>query len=488
MQAGVVGSGRSIYVASVFIMNIGLARMLGIEGFGAFQQVFMFSAIFMMFTLGLPETMFYFLPRLTDKERPRFLGQTIMMMGITGIVVGMILWYGAPSFARVQNNQDIVTGLRLFGIYGAFLIASSFADPLFIIFKKVGYLFSITVGHGLFFVGITVWNYVAQPPLDSLFMAMAVFGAVKWILSLVMVLSMKPVTGPVWFRQGRSMVLLQLTFALPLALTAAIEIISRWMDKFVVSVMFGPETLGVFYVGAIELPFVGVLVSSVYSVVAPVLNTHHHKGDTEAFTRMVINTLKFISKFIWPVFAYLVVFADHLVPLVFSGAYDASVPPFRIYLLLMPLRIASYGVIVVALGRPRVIFWSALAALVMNAVLNIVLALQIGYTGPAVATVVSSYFHVFLLVYIIMHELHIGIDELLPVTHFLAVGVTCGLAVLIAYGLTWAIEGDLSTVVSSALIFTGAYLFLGFKAGFIRLAELKSLIRRRGGGASDDSA
>ena len=98
-NVGVIGSGRSLYVASLFVLNIGLARSLGADGFGAFQQVFMLSVLFMIFCLGIPETMYFFHPRLSDEEKPAFLGQTLFLLAAAGIFVALFLWFGAPLLA-----------------------------------------------------------------------------------------------------------------------------------------------------------------------------------------------------------------------------------------------------------------------------------------------------------------------------------------------------------------------------------------------------
>ncbi|MCD6308907.1 MAG: oligosaccharide flippase family protein, partial [Candidatus Latescibacteria bacterium] len=288
--------------------------------------------------------------------------------------------------------------------------------------------------------------------------------------------------GGIRFIHGKNTLLLQVSFSLPIMMTSAIDIISRWLDKYVVSFYFGAEALGVFFVGAMEIPFVAVIVSSIFSVVSPVLNSLHHKEDYAGFTRLTANTMKFTSKIIWPIFVYFFVFADHLIPLVFRSGFERAVLPFRIYLLMMPLRIASYGVIVLALGQSRIIFWSALAALLANFVLNILLVIHIGFIGPAIATVVSTYFHVYMLVIVIRRELGVRLRDIIPVSYFLSVAITCGLAVTIAYGFTVATSDDLVTVALSFTIFTGAYVFLGSKAGIIRLAEFFELL---GGGVSD---
>lgn len=483
-RIGVVGSGRSFYVLSLFILNIGFARAMGAAEFGSFQQVFMFGALFTVLTLGIPETMYFFLPRLTAEERPGFLGRTLLFLAGSGAALFLVFLFSAPFLAGLQGNGAIVTSLRLFGAYGGFMVATAFADPIFIIFQRVRYLFVLSVIHGLFFFAITIWKYVWTPGTDALFASMAVFSGLKFALALLFIAKMKPLTGPINFFGGRRMLLLQLSFSIPVALSTTVDIISTWLDKFVVSFYLGKDALGVFYVGAMEIPFISVLLTSVYGVVSPVLSSHHHRGDMAGFADLVRKTIHFTAKFIWPLWVYLVVFADRVIPALFGEGYDASVQPFRIYLMMMPLRIALYGAIAIALGRPRVVLWSAAGALLLNAVLNVILVTRMGLAGPAIATVVSSYIHVGILLGVIMAETRTGIAGLVPFRGLFEIGVTAGIAALTSYAATVAgmTGGDLETVAITFAIFAGLYLFLGKQAGFIRFIRPGDILKGNYGG------
>jgi len=476
-NVGVIGSGRSIYVASLFILNIGLARSLGTEGYGSFQQVFIFSVFFMIFALGIPETMYFFLPRLKDEEQPEFISQTIFLLTISGIFVALLLWFGAPVFAKIQKNPSLEQSLKIFGIYGAFIIASSFSDPVFIIFNRVKYLFILSALHGLLFIVLTVCQYIMKFSIPMLFFAMCFFGLFKLILALIFLTKIRSETGKIHFLHVKHKVLLQLSFALPIALTSAIDIISRWLDKFVISFFLGAEPLGIFSVGAIEIPFISVFVASVYSVISPVLNSLHHKKDYDGFIKLITKTLKFTAKIVWPICAYLFIFADHLIPLVFTNSFEGSVEPFRIYLLLMPLRIFLFGVIIIALGQPRAVFWAALGSLIVNIFLNIFLVIKIGFLGPAIATVVSTYLQVGWLITVILLNLKVKIHELIPFRTLFDIGLISLLSVMIAFILTRAFENDLKVVFTSLTIFLGSYIFLGSQAGLFRILSIANLMK-----------
>ncbi len=243
------------------------------------------------------------------------------------------------------------------------------------------------------------------------------------------------------------------------------------------SIFFGPEVLGYFYVGAIEIPLIGVLLSSVYSIASPVLNKLHHEDNITEFAAFVNKTLKFTSKIIWPLFVYLMVFADHIIPLVFKSEYEASVAPFRIYLIMMPVRIALYGVIVLALGKPQIVFFGAFGTMVLNLVLNLVLVHRIGYLGPAIATVITTYLHVIFLGTFIILNTRVSVRELIPFRDFSYIGLSCILAAIISFLLTRMTHNDLSVVISSLIIFFGAYIFIGIKAGFLNFPSLIDIAR-----------
>jgi O-antigen/teichoic acid export membrane protein len=75
----------------------------------------------------------------------------------------------------------------------------------------------------------------------------------------------------------------------------------------------------------------------------------------------------------------------------FSEAYRESAGPFRIYLLLLPLRSATYTPILLALGRSRLVAIGAFADVVLNLVISILLIPRFSYLGPAIGTVVTTY-------------------------------------------------------------------------------------------------
>jgi O-antigen/teichoic acid export membrane protein len=466
-QVGIVGSGRTLYVGSVFILNIGLARLMGPEGFGAFGQVFMFSAFFLIMTLGVPETLYYFMPRLTGADRARMLGGTVLLLGVIGIAVAVVFYLFAPHFARMQHNPGIAPDIRMFGLYGACIVAASFADPVFIVLDRVRYLFALSAAHGGFFLFLTGWYWLERPAAVSLFGAMAVFGAAKLVFALILLVRTLPDVG-IALPRSMSVILIQMSMALPLALSSTIDIMSRWLDKFVVSFFFGTESFGLFYAGAIEIPFVTVLVASIYNVMSPRLNALHHEGNIDGFTATVRNTIAVTAAFIWPFWLYMMLFADRLIVLVFGAEFLPAAIPFRVYLVMMPLRIVAFGALMIAVERPRGVFIGAAVALAVNAFLNVVLAKMMGFVGPAVATVIATYLHVVIMTVFLVRALGIKVRDLVPWRMFGLITFSMLLAGIAAAMIGSRIPEVGPGVVWSGLAFCMIYLFVGRRIGIIR--------------------
>ena len=82
--------------------------------------------------------------------------------------------------------------------------------------------------------------------------------------------------------------------------------------------------------------------------------------------------------------------ASAAVHLLYGASYAESAVMFRIYLFLVPLRVATYGLITQAIGRTRINLTASFVFLGSNAILVLALVGPLGLPGPAVATVAAT--------------------------------------------------------------------------------------------------
>jgi O-antigen/teichoic acid export membrane protein len=83
--------------------------------------------------------------------------------------------------------------------------------------------------------------------------------------------------------------------------------------------------------------------------------------------------------------------APDLLVVVFGQTYLESTPIFRVYLLMLPIRIVYFSIIYQAYGKSMLILGRSLLALFLNVILSVPLALWIGPIGAALSTVIISW-------------------------------------------------------------------------------------------------
>jgi O-antigen/teichoic acid export membrane protein len=93
----------------------------------------------------------------------------------------------------------------------------------------------------------------------------------------------------------------------------------------------------------------------------------------------------FICFFVAACFA----FAPQIMTILYSEKYLPGVQVFRIYSLVLLLRVTYFGMVLNSTGKTKLIFWSSVLSLGLNVALNYLLYLLLGFIGPAVATLLS---------------------------------------------------------------------------------------------------
>jgi O-antigen/teichoic acid export membrane protein len=181
-----------------------------------------------------------------------------------------------------------------------------------------------------------------------------------------------------------------------------------------VSSFYQPAEFAIYAVGAVEIPVVTVIGSAVSSVLIPRFSSHFVAGEGAQIAPIWRESIRKTALLVMPIFAFLMVFAEPFIVLFYGANYAESVGIFRVYLLLLPLRVASYGMVLQAIGRTRPILRGSLYYLLGNAGLNLALVGPLGLVGPAWATVIATFLLAGYLLVHVSRELAAPITTLLP--------------------------------------------------------------------------
>ncbi len=367
-----------------------LSRIRTLEEYGTYSQILMsVSLVSTLFLLGLPGSINYFLARAEEREEKRnFLNQYYTLNLLLSLLVGVVLFFGIPALEWYYNNPAI-------GQYGFFLLLYPFAsltmssiENVLVVYERTHILICYRFLNSLAlllavlaadWIGLSFWQY------------MMLFLIVELIFALWVYLLIGKLAGGFALHLNFGYLRSILVFSLPLGLATAVGTLSKELDKMVISALFTTEEYAVFANAAKELPLT-VLAASTTAVIMPklaVLLKREKKEQAASLWKecMVLN----FAILALPVFG-LITYAPEAMTLLYSEKYLPGVLVFRIYAFLELLRCTYWGLFLNATGNTKAIFKNSVFCLGLNVVLNLLFYKIFGFCGPALATVVVSYY------------------------------------------------------------------------------------------------
>jgi O-antigen/teichoic acid export membrane protein len=188
----------------------------------------------------------------------------------------------------------------------------------------------------------------------------------------------------------------QMQYALPLAAGGLAGIVSKQLDKWVVMYFFTSEQFGTYSLGAIQIPIVFFITSSLTHAMMPSLVQMYDSGQAKGALSLWHKGIRKSALILFPAYIYLLILSFDIIIFLFGKEYLDAVGPFIVYLTLLPMRIAVYGTLLRAAGNTFPVFVAAFLGVIVNIVLSIGLVLSfkgtyIAFIAPAIATIIAVF-------------------------------------------------------------------------------------------------
>lgn len=476
-QAAALASGSLATQASALVLLIALTRLVSKEELGAYQQLgLIYGIVSPLLVAGIPAALLYFVPRTDDaSQRKAWVGQAYVVLSALGMVssLAVVLW--REPLASALGNPDLSGALLRYSAYPFLAFVSAVMPTALVAVGRAGRAAALNALAGVFVI-VAVLAAVAIEP-DAEHMALGLVAA-QACTALVATIAVHRCVGITVRRDqlvGGMAALLR--YGLPLALTGIAGRLAFQFDRLVVSREFSPALFAVYVVGAVELPLTVVVQQSVNSVLVPALARHHAVGDVAGMAALWRRAIRRTSLVLLPLFVFFMLTANATVEVFFGASYAQSADVFRIYLLLVPLRVATYGLITQAIGRTGINLTASFVLLASNVAFVLALVGPLGLTGPAWGTIIATF--VMALYYLVRLRgvLNLSMRALFP-WRVLAVNLvlTAVAGIPVALVLVLGASGLVQLVVA-ALLFGPAYLGVMLWAGRLEGDEV-ALVRR----------
>tara|TARA_B100001964_G_scaffold76483_1_gene86679 strand:- start:3316 stop:4767 length:1452 start_codon:yes stop_codon:yes gene_type:complete len=454
-KAGFLAFGNGLRGISGILLLIILSRTLSPFEYGGYRQIWMLITILsQIFLLGLPVSLNFFISGNTVENQGKYLGQTLSLTFVISFVLSIIVLLFRNKIGIYFNNPSLTTYIVY--VTPVFLLFSTFQLFTPALVAKGYYRNSVYVNTVisillLLFVGGTS---IIQTNIKFIYFGLDI-AVVLGFFFIIITLFNKYNT--INFEVNFKLIRKQLKYAVPLGLASLIGLISKYLDKFIVGRYYSPEEFAMYANGAFELPFIGLVTGSAMAILLPEFVRFYKKEDYSSIGRVWRNSIRKISIILIPVTIFSLFFSEEIIVAMFSKKYVASTQIFFIYLLVLPMRITTFGSVLSAIDQNKVIMRWSIIGLVMNVIISLILVEYIGIIGPTIATVVSIYFVGFGQLNQISRLIKTKISNILPINDLAIITISSLLFIIIIRYFLQDFHSLYFRLILSGVIFTIVY-------------------------------
>lgn len=180
-----------------------------------------------------------------------------------------------------------------------------------------------------------------------------------------------------------------LCYSIPMAAYILTNSLSKNMDKLVIGALGSSQMVGMYSIASKELPF-DILTASFLTVLLPYITRYmedENFSDASAFFSKYIQLTYLIT---WIVAGGALVGSKELMIILYDQKYLPALNVFCLYIVVDMLKFANLSIIFSISNKAKELLCYSGAALLLNAILNIVLFKLFGMPGPAIATVIVT--------------------------------------------------------------------------------------------------
>lgn len=389
-KAGFLIAANFVKYAVGFIMPMMLVRMLTKAEYGTLQQVQLLGTLSLnLLVLGLPSSVYYFYRHDEGVRRMALVQQTTWMLLASGAVTATCLVLAASAFARWSNNPAVAVYLPIFAISVGLGIAGEHFVPLMIAQNRYATAVTFETGEAIARVSLLVLPLLAGYGLPGLIWAIVGVALARCLLRECWLLKdigwqVRPVRGTYFVGE-------QLKYSLPILLTGMAGVVGAELDRLLIATNFTPSEYAIYTVGALNIPLDTIFQTAVANVLRASLPALVRAGQLAEISRLLCEASRKLSIVVVPTFVFLYGFSQEFMVLLFTRNYADSVAVFRIYLLFLPLSILILSPIPQAFGKTKASMYLVFGVTVLHALLSLFLLNWVGYLGPAISGVISSY-------------------------------------------------------------------------------------------------
>src|SRR5690606_31536903 len=123
------------------LSSVILSRYFDKDEYGTFKQVlYVYNSLLLVFTLGLPKTYSFFLPRVNPNEAKDLISKINKVLIILGALLSVSLFLGSSHIAFLLENENLAETLRYFSLVPLLMLPTMGLEGILATYRKTKFL------------------------------------------------------------------------------------------------------------------------------------------------------------------------------------------------------------------------------------------------------------------------------------------------------------------------------------------------------------
>lgn len=437
-----------------------LSRYFDKADYGTYKQVmYVYNTLLTVFTLGLPKAYAYFIPKFEIKYSKDIIRKITRIFWILGLFFSLLLYWGSAPISRILGNYELEYALKCFSPVPLFLLPTMGLDNICASFQRTRTLAIYTIVTRIFTVGCTVLPVIIGR--GTYVDAILGFDCASIFTCFLAILIKNRLTASTLQEISSLRIKEILSFSIPLLTASLWGMIISSSTQFFISRYYGNDVFADFSNGFMELPFVGMIIGAVATVLLPAFSRMDNESGINQDTLQLWKTSLIKSaKFIFPMTIYSIFFAKIIMVCMYGSQYADSSYYFIVKNVSSLFYVVPFAPIILSLGKTkeysRVHMVISIAIVIFEYVSVKVFSIPI---VTAIVGEVCNLLKIFMMVLIVSKYCRIGVLQLFDLKSLSRILICGFLAAILSYILICCIDiSELWKLIISFLLFVIMYI------------------------------
>lgn len=358
-----------------------LVRLLDDTEFGLYRTLWLVTSTLPgLLALGIPHSLSYFLPRSDRARSSIYVIQATLHMAAAGVIAGactaLFMWFQGD--AHPLGWPAIV--------FVALWIGTTVLDTLFIAQQAVPTQAKINLS----FTALRVTVVLGAAAIwHSWWMVLIAHVAIAGVKAIVFGIAVRRFVGTA--RPGRDTLREQYAYAMPVGISGALYILRGRLDQWLVASLFSAAQFGLYSVAAVFAPIQTLIRVTVNQVIQPELSRLQSQHDLVGMRTLNQRSNVAVTLLLFPALAFIGVWAESILSVLFTDRYSGAAPFVRMYLLTMAIESVELAMVLVSMGHGRFVMKVDLLVLPFAVGTALFGGLLFGMVGAPAGAIVGAF-------------------------------------------------------------------------------------------------